>query len=215
MTLLHTFPSGVPRGYQLVTADGATGGDSITSQPRDRTTRRLVVRSVVRMAVGIVVLFGLYALAPLGQRTMGSVLAGLVVSVLLLVMVVTWQIVAVTRSPSPVLRAVEGLALSVPLLLLLFACIYFVTGKTDPGSFTEPLTRVDAFYFSTTVFATVGFGDIAAASQTARGLVSAQMLADLVLIGVIAKVLVGAAQRRRGALDADRDRPGPSGAREP
>ena len=168
------------------------------------------MRSVLRMSASIGVLFGVYALAPLGQRAMGSVLAGLVVSVLLLAIVVTWQIVAVTRSPSPVLRAVEGIALSVPLLLLLFACIYFVTGETDPGSFNEPLTRIDAMYFSTTVFATVGFGDIAAASQTARVLVSVQMFADLILIGVIAKVLVGTAQRRRGALDADADRPGPS-----
>jgi hypothetical protein len=166
------------------------------------------------MSAGIVVLFGLYAFAPLGQRVMGSVLAGLLGSVLLLTLVVTWQIIAVTRSPSPVLRAVEGIALSVPLLLLLFACIYFVTGQTQPGSFNEPLTRLDAMYFSTTVFATVGFGDITAASQTARALVSVQMFADLILVGVIAKVLVGTAQRRRGALDAAGDRPSPSGAQQ-
>jgi hypothetical protein len=159
------------------------------------------------MSAGTVALFILYALAPLGQRPMGSVLAGLVLSVLLLSIVVTWQVVAVTRSPSPVLRAVEGVALSVPLLLLLFACIYFVTAETDPASFSEPLTRIDAIYFSTTVFATVGFGDISAASQAARVLVMVQMLADLILIGVIAKVLVGAAQRRRGVLDAGGDRP--------
>jgi hypothetical protein len=164
------------------------------------------------MTAGIVVLFGVYALAPLGQRPMGSVIAGLVVSVLLLTIVVTWQIVAVTRSPSPVLRAVEGVALSVPLLLLLFACIYVVTAENDPGSFSEPLTRIDAMYFATTVFATVGFGDISAASQTARVLVMAQMFADLILIGVIAKVLVGVAQRRRGALDAGGDRSGHSDA---
>ena len=50
------------------------------------------------------------------------------------------------------------------------------------------------------VFATVGFGDIAPVSEPARLLVTAQMLADLVLIGTIVKVLVGAAQRRREAL---------------
>lgn len=166
------------------------------------------------MSAGFAVLFGLYAWAPLGQRPMGSVLAGLVLSVLLLAIVMTWQIVAVTRSPSPLLRAVEGIALSVPLLLFMFAGIYFVTGSTDAGSFSEPLTRIDAMYFATTVFATVGFGDISATSQSARVLVSVQMFADLILIGVIAKVLLGAAQRRRGALDADADRHGHSRTRE-
>lgn len=186
--------------------------NAIVTLSTRRTSRRLILRSVVRMTAGLVVLFGVYALAPLGQRPMGSVIAGLVVSVLLLTIVVTWQIVAVTRSPSPVLRAVEGVALSVPLLLLLFACIYVVTAENDPGSFSEPLTRIDAMYFATTVFATVGFGDISATSQTARVLVMVQMFADLILIGVIAKVLVGVAQRRRGALDAGGDRSGHSEA---
>jgi len=186
----------------------------IGKPPPDRASRRLIVRSVVRMSVGIVVLFVLYALAPLGQRPTGSVLAGLLVSVLLLTVVVTRQIIAVTRSPSPVLRAVEGVALSVPLLVLLFACVYVVTAETDPHSFSEPLTRIDAVYLSTTVFATVGFGDITAVSETARVLVTVQMFANLILISLIAKVLVGAAQRRRVVLDADVDRRGDSGVPE-
>jgi hypothetical protein len=62
------------------------------------------------------------------------------------------------------------------------------------------LSRVDAAYFSVTVLTTVGFGDIVATSQTSRLLVTTQMLADLVLVGFIAKVLVGAVQRRRDAL---------------
>lgn len=70
------------------------------------------------------------------------------------------------------------------------------------------MTRVDALYFTVTVFATVGFGDLAAVAEPARVVVTVQMLADLVLIGVIVKVLAGAAQQRRRALltarEADR-----------
>ena len=170
---------------------------------RDRPPRHLVTHSVVRMSVVIVVLFGLYAWAPLGQRPEGSVLGSLLLSLVLLAGVVAWQIVAVMRSPFPWLQAVEGIATSVPLLLLPFASIYFVMDHTDPGSFSEPLTRIDALYFSMTVFATVGFGDISPASQATRLLVTIQMAADLILIGLIAKVLVGAAQQRRRALGAD------------
>jgi len=47
----------------------------------------------------------------------------------------------------------------------------------------------------------VGFGDIVPATETARLLVTMQMLTDLVLGGFIAKVLVGAVRRRRDALE--------------
>lgn len=112
------------------------------------------------------------------------------------------QIRAVRRSTHPAFRAIGAIAISVPLFLLLFASTYVIAGRTDAGSFSEPLTRVDALYFSTTVFATVGFGDIVPRTEAARMLVTLQMLSDLVLIGLIAKVLFGAVQQRRRDLDA-------------
>jgi ion channel len=62
-------------------------------------------------------------------------------------------------------------------------------------------------YFSVTVFTTVGFGDIAAKSETARVALIVQMLADLALLGAGARVLLGAVrrgqQRRTGTGDGD------------
>ena len=47
--------------------------------------------------------------------------------------------------------------------------------QADPANFsTHTLTRTDALYFTITIFATVGFGDISATSQSARLLVSAR-----------------------------------------
>lgn len=54
--------------------------------------------------------------------------------------------------------------------------------------------RSDALYFTMTVFSTVGFGDITPVSEPARLLITGQMAVDLVLIGVAARVLVGAVQ---------------------
>ena len=178
-----------------------------------RPNRRLVVASVVRLSVVTLVLFGLYARAPLGERPGSATLVDLVLSLLVFAAVVTWQIVAVTRSPYPTLQAIESAVISVPLLLLLFASAYFVTAQTQSGSFTEALSRTDALYFSVTVFATVGFGDIAALSEAARVQVTIQMVADLILIGFIARVLVSITQRRRRDLDADAgESAGPAGA---
>ena len=68
------------------------------------------------------------------------------------------------------------------------------------GNFTEPLTRTDALYFTVTVFSTVGFGDITAKTEAARLVVTGQMIADLVVIGLGLKVIVGAVKRGRQQL---------------
>jgi hypothetical protein len=52
-------------------------------------------------------------------------------------------------------------------------------------------------YFTVTVFATVGFGDIVGVSQTARTVSMIQMVAGLVLVGLIARVMLGAVQESR------------------
>ena len=59
------------------------------------------------------------------------------------------------------------------------------------------MTRTDALYFTVTVFATVGFGDIAANTEAARLVVTGQMIADLIIIGLGVRVIVGAVRRSR------------------
>ena len=65
------------------------------------------------------------------------------------------------------------------------------------NNFGGPLTHTDGLYFTVTVFSTVGFGDITAKSQTARLVVTGQMLADLIVLGLAIKVIVGAVHRGR------------------
>ena len=54
------------------------------------------------------------------------------------------------------------------------------------------MTRTDSMYFSTTIFSTVGFGDITAKSQAARVVVTLQMFLDLVILGLVARLVVNA-----------------------
>jgi hypothetical protein len=112
-------------------------------------------------------------------------------------LLVAWQVRGILRSPHPALRAVEATALILPLFLLMFAAVYAVLSNTDPHAFTEPLDRVDGLYFVVTVFATVGFGDISAVSEVARVLVTVQMIGDLLLIGLVLLVFLGAVDRGR------------------
>ena len=48
-----------------------------------------------------------------------------------------------------------------------------------------------------TVFATVGFGDITAKTEAARLVVTGQMIVDLVIIGLGARIILGAVTRGR------------------
>jgi voltage-gated potassium channel len=82
-------------------------------------------------------------------------------------------------------RAGEALATTVDWFLLLFASAYVTMANANPASFsTHPLTRTDALYFTVTAFATVGFGDITAVSQSARLIVTGQMMLDLLVLGL-------------------------------
>jgi glucan phosphoethanolaminetransferase (alkaline phosphatase superfamily) len=165
--------------------------------------RRQVLASVVKMLVWASSLCAIYALAPLDRKPVGIVAAELVLALLAFAALVIWQIAGVIRSPYPGLRAAEAVAVSLTLLILLFASTYLAMEHTSPASFTQSLTRFDAVYFTVTVFASVGFGDITAKTEAARVVVTIQMMADLVLIGVIAKVLFGAVRVRRQALAAN------------
>ncbi len=165
-----------------------------------RAMRRLAVASVLRIIIVSGTMLVVYATAPLGQRPNGSIAAQLCVALLLLVAVLGLQFRSVAKSPHPTLKGVEAVAVSVPLLVLSFAATYVGMAAADASSFSEPLSRVDAVYFSVTVLATVGFGDITPTSETARVIVTLQMIVDLILLGLIAKVLVGAVQRRRQEL---------------
>jgi voltage-gated potassium channel len=54
-----------------------------------------------------------------------------------------------------------------------------------------------ALYFTITVLATVGFGDITPVMDNARLMVSVQMICDLVVIGIIVKLITGVANHAR------------------
>ncbi|ARE75501.1 MULTISPECIES: potassium channel family protein [Actinomycetes] len=154
--------------------------------------RRVLLGHVLRSVSSVALLTALYYVAPLeGGFGIGTVLT-LVVGLAVFGLLTAWQITAVSHAQFPRMRALEAMATGVPLFLLLFSSTYYLLAEQDATSFSEPLTRTDALYFTITTFATVGFGDIVPTDQGSRVLVTAQMVADLILIGVIAKALVGA-----------------------
>ena len=139
----------------------------------------------------------IYYLLPLNRSSTWVAVTMLVIGLALFIGLIAFQVRSIVRSRFPALRAIEALATSVPLFLLLFASVYVVLSTISASNFTEPLTHTDALYFTVTVFSTVGFGDITAKSEAARLVVTSQMIADLLIIGLGLRVIVGAVTRSR------------------
>lgn len=157
-----------------------------------RARRRLLLTALVRTVLSTVALLLLYFSLPLNDPFSGRTAVVLILGLLLVAALVAWQAQSIIKADYPRLRAIQALSTSVPLFLLLFSATYYLLDSSQGDAFNEPLSRLDALYFTITVFATVGFGDIAAHSQPARVLVTLQMVGDLILIGLVLKVLFNA-----------------------
>jgi voltage-gated potassium channel len=176
--------------------------------------RRQVVRALLRASLTATVLVVLYFTLPITGSLDGSAALLLVVGLLVFAGVITWQVRAVLRSPYPGLRAIEALAFAIPLFLLVFATAYLRMADADAGAFSEPLSRTDALYFTITVFATVGFGDITPKTDLTRVATMVQMLGDLLVVGLVLRLMVGAVKagrRRRAAASAGSPEPSDGG----
>lgn len=174
-----------------------------------RFARRPVVRALARSLLTSTLLVVLYFLLPLRPDHPASYL-WLCLGLLLVGVLVVWEVLKILSARHPRLRAVEAVATTLPLYLIVFAAAHYLLGQNQPGSYSQPLTRMDALYFVVTVFATVGFGDIVPTSETARIITTVQMVVNLIFVGVIARVLLGAMQeglRRQRDVQASESGP--------
>jgi voltage-gated potassium channel len=156
--------------------------------------RRRLAAGLLRASAVTVVLVAVYYIAPLDNLSGVPLGLTLAVGLLVLAAVASYQVKAIIRSRHPAVKAVEALAGIAPLFLLLFAAVYFLMAEADASNFNETLDRTDSLYFTVTIFATVGFGDITATSETARVLVTVQMILDLIVLGLGVRVFVGAVE---------------------
>jgi hypothetical protein len=160
--------------------------------------RRVLVLAIGRVSLVWIALFGGYYLAPVSTFEGSHIPLILVAGSALFVLVVVWQVRGIGRAKIPVVRAVVTLGMLIPLFLVLFASLYLSLAATYAGSFTQPLDHTGSLYFTVTVFATVGFGDITPLTALARLLTSVQMMLDLVVLGAVVRIVASAARRRIG-----------------
>lgn len=161
----------------------------------DKSRRALLLHASARAGATAVILTGLYFVAPMeGVADLGSIV--FLVSVLVVVVVLCgWQGAKVMRADYPAVQAVEALAAVVPIYLIGFSTAYHLIAASAPQNFSEPVSRMGGLYFTLSVFSTVGFGDITASTDFARGVVSIQMIGNLVIIALGGRLLLAAVRR--------------------
>ena len=131
---------------------------------------RIALRAVLTASA----LLALYYLLPLDHG--GALVAELAIGIVVFVAVIAFQVRAIMRSEHPEVRGLAALFVSLPLFIVLFASVYYLMSRADTSNFTSHLSRTDALYFTVTIFSTVGFGDITAKTESARLIVTAQIV---------------------------------------
>lgn len=165
-----------------------------------RLTRRLIVKVTLRVIgiLGLTLL--LYSMLPV-ERGTGALAAGLIagLGILIILVVYAWQLRRVARAERPTLAAIEAVSLVFGLFVCFFALLYVALSIANPQAFTEQLSRASGLYFTVTVLATVGFGDIAPATDAARIAVTIQMVLGLTLFGTALRALGASAKSAKQA----------------
>ena len=149
-----------------------------------------------RLFIGFWIIVFMLTLVP--DAPDGRILLPLTVAVIAVALYIWFfkrQLSSVYKARFPTLRAAEALVLVAGMFLALFSMIYVMISLSDPSSFTEELSPFNSYYFSLTVLATVGFGDITPTTTLARSVTMIQMALDLVFIAVLIRVIGGAARR--------------------
>ena len=158
--------------------------------------RRAVALAIVKIFAVWVGMFGAYYLAPVSLLGARYVVVGLIGASAVFVVVVAWQVRRIGRAKLPTVQAVQALGLLIPFFLVMFASCYLSLAIVAPRNFSQLLDHTASLYFTVTVFATVGFGDIVPLTAHARLITAVQMLLDLVVLGAVVRIVIFAARRR-------------------
>ncbi len=177
-------------------ASSGSAGATVHPADLDPAARSRVLRAAaVQSALSATAVLIAYFLVPFSAGSSVSILIRSALGVVMVTAVVIFQLRSITNARYPIRRVIEGFSLAIPMLLCVFAGIYLLLSRSDAGAFSEQLTHVDALYTSMMTTTTVGFGDVAPVSESARIAVMVHMAASAVLLGVAARIAITAARR--------------------
>jgi hypothetical protein len=158
-----------------------------------------VLRTLLRVAATMTAVFVAYALVPATRHTTTATVVVFVLALGAFAVLIGFEIRSVLRATHPALRAIEVIAVIFPIFVVAFSIIYLKMSQSSDHTFNQPLDHISSLYFTVVSFGTVGFGDIVPTTDGARLVVMVQIILDLIFIGLVARLLLGAVQQRIGS----------------
>ena len=128
--------------------------------------------------------------------------ARLVVGLVLTLPALGWVALVIIREARHAISGAGGglrgrhLALLVELALVLFALTYYLLAVHGTGQMVGVETRLDALYFTASTIATVGYGDVHPVGQLARGVATAHLVFDVVVLAAAAQLVARSLRER-------------------
>jgi voltage-gated potassium channel len=172
--------------------------DEAATQPSRGHARARIWRA----ALTCIFMIALYYLIPVEPGVGGSQLVVRTALTIVGGVLVTWLIIRQIRYhlSDPYRGSMIGLLTGIVGGVTFFALVDYITAISIQGEFVDLHTKTDGLYFALTTLTTVGFGDVHAQGQVARGLLVVQLAFNVVVITTAASVLARSigARRREG-----------------
>ena len=170
-------------------------------------------RRWLRLTVGLVLLVTIYFCVPFTNHPDRSDAARLAISVLLIALLaggVIWQVRLQLVDST---RHVDGLVFALALAIIAFAVGFYTIEEQAPAQIDGLETKLDALYFTLTTLMTIGYGDVHAVGQFARGVVVVQMVFNVLVIATAVGTLNNRVRER--AIQHAQSRAATGGAERP
>jgi hypothetical protein len=153
--------------------------------------RDLTVATTATVALG-----ALYALAPFQSGIWWIWAFGGLAIVGAIIPWTVRRVKSILTSERPLAEGAIVVGLLFALLVLSFSLSYYTIELHRPSQFSGLHTKIDSLYFVVTTLSTVGYGDIHAAGQFAKVLVTLQIIFNLAFLGFTVKVVTSATRHR-------------------
>jgi Ion channel len=178
-------------------SEASTGNSPETSAPEHERRTRRTIRKAALTVLTVVVPVVVYFLLPLDKESGKLLATALVIAAAAsLIPISIRQAQLVLRSDDPLFDAMRCIVSALVFLVVAFSSAYFVLATNYDAEIHGLETKLDGIYFTVTILATVGFGDITADGQWARAIVTGQMVVNFAVLAVALRVVSWALKER-------------------
>lgn len=146
-------------------------------------------RRWAHLALIIAAVVTVYFVVPISPDLKRNTLIRVLIAILILALMAAGVVRQLRRHLDDSDRRVDGLIVSITVVMSVFALSFLTLDQRDPTQFASMETRLDALYFTVTTAASVGYGDVHAVGQAARAMVLVQMVFNVVFIGTAVALL--------------------------